>query len=229
MITHILHRAITITFKMMYPLELHEIADLQDIDTPRETKPAPKRVVKVWDGLRWIDCDKVIPTIEPEPSNEPADNEEDNEEEEDYSITSKADKRRREKTINFAYKQRTNVYIKPDWVIAPGYSYPGPASIPHKLVTAAPATKIVKKPKEDITASIARSKAKLRRHDKTAYGAEEDNHTKKTHPRRYRATWDSLGMIPPGNYYPTGRIDFWPKGAPSKPFRRSFAEVIYTW
>jgi hypothetical protein len=207
---------------MMYPLELHEIADLQDIDTPRIKTP----VVKVWDGLRWVDCDKVnTPTIEPVTHYEPEDEEDD----EDYSITSKADKRRREKTINFAYKQRTNVYIKPDWVIAPGYSYPGPASIPHKLVTAAPAEKIIKKPKEDITASIARSKAKLRRHDKTAYGAEEDNYKKKTHPRRYRATWDSLGMIAPGNYYPTGRIDFWPKGAPSKPFRRSFAEIVYTW
>ena len=206
----------------MYPLELHEIADLQDIDTPRIKTP----VVKVWDGLRWVDCDKVnTPTIEPVTHDEPADEEDD----EDYSITSKADKRRREKTINFAYKQRTNVYIKPDWVIAPGYSYPGPASIPHKLVTAAPATKIVKKPKEDIAASIARSKAKLRRHDKTAYGAEEDNYKKNSHPRRYRATWDSLGMIPPGNYYPTGRIDFWPKGEPSKPFRRSFAEVLYAW
>jgi hypothetical protein len=212
---------------MMHPLELHEI-DLVDEDTPRSTHSALP-VLKVWNGIRWVNCNDVSPTIEQVTHEDTAIINDDEEDDTEYSITSKADKRRREKTINFAYKQRTNVYIKPDWVIAPGYSYPGPASIPHKLVTAAPAVKIIKKPKEDVAASIARSKAKLRRHDKTAFGQEEDNYTKKTHPRRHRATWDSLGMIAPGNYYPTGRIDFWPKGEPCKPFRRSFVDVLYAW
>ena len=88
-------------FKMMHPLELHEI-DFADEDTPRATHCA---IVKVWNGERWVDCDKIDPVdqvIYEEPE----------EEDEEYSITSKADKRRREKGTNFAYKKRTNIYIK---------------------------------------------------------------------------------------------------------------------
>ena len=203
-------------FIMMHPLELHEI-DFADEDTPRATHCS---IVKVWTGERWVDCDKIDPVkqvIYEEP-----------EDEEEYSITSKADKRRREKGTNFAYKQHTNLYIK-YLDIKPGYNYPGPASIPHKLITATSAPKIVKPPRGDPVARIARSKAVLRRHDKTAFGPEEDYNFNTTHPRRHHTTWGNLGMIPPGNYYPEGRIDFWPRGATCKPVRRSFVDILNTW
>jgi hypothetical protein len=143
-------------------------------------------------------------------------------------VKSKADKRRRAKMVKFPYKQHTNVYLKPEWIIAPGYAYPGPANIPHKLVTAAPAPKVIKPKRGDIKARVARSKAVLNRPDKTAFGNEEET-GKQSHPRRNRPTWDSLGLVPPGNYYPTGRIDFWPRGEPSKPFKVSFLDAVNTW
>ena len=143
-------------------------------------------------------------------------------------VKSKADKRRRAKMVKFPYKQHTNVYLKPEWIIAPGYAYPGPANISHKLVTAAPAPKVIKPKRGDIKARVARSKAVLHRPDKTAFGNEEEN-GKQSHPRRIRPTWDSLGLVPPGNYYPNGRIDFWPRGEPSKPFKVSFLDAVNTW
>ena len=143
-------------------------------------------------------------------------------------VKSKADKRRRAKMVKFPYKQHTNVYLKPEWIIAPGYAYPGPANIPHKLVTAAPAPKVIKPKRGDIKARVARSKAVLNRPDKTAFGNEEE-HGKQSHPRRNRPTWNSLGLVPPGNYYPNGRIDFWPRGEPSKPFKVSFLDAVNTW
>jgi hypothetical protein len=213
---------------MMHPLELHEI-DFADEDTPR-AKHISYPIVKVWSGSGWIDCDTIAPVkqeqvIYEEPEE---DEKEDEKEDEEYSITSKADKRRREKGTNFAYKKRTNIYIK-NWDIAPGYDYPGPASIPHKLITATSAPKIVKLPRGDVAARIARSKAVLRRHDKTAFGPEEDYNFNIKHPRRHHTTWGNLGMIPPGNYYPEGRIDFWPRGETCKPVRRSFVDILNTW
>ena len=209
--------------KMIDPLEVNEF-DFADDDTPCATHSS-KPIVKVWSDSGWIDCDAVafvkqeqVIYQEPEAT-----------EEEEIYVKSKADKRLREKKVKFIYKQRTNLYLKPEWTIAPGYSYPGPTSITHKLITAAPAPKIVKPARGDIAARIARSKAVLRRHDKTAFGPEEDFNYNKTHPRRNRITWDNLGLIPPGNYYPTGRIDFWPRGEPSKPFRMSFIDVVNTW
>jgi hypothetical protein len=155
--------------------------------------------------------------------------EEPEEPEEDTPIVkSKADKRRRAKMVKFPYKQHTNVYLKPEWIIAPGYDYTGPAHIPHKLVTAAPAPKHIKPARGDVKARVARSKAVLHRPYKTAFG-NEDELGKKTHPRRHRPTWDNLGLVPPGNYYPNGRIDFWPRGEPSKPFKVSFLDAVNTW
>ena len=203
--------------KMMHPHELSEI-DFDDEDTPRSNP-----IVKVWTGSGWIDCDTIAPVKQ-----EQVIYEEPEEDEEEPSITSKADKRRREKGTNFAYKQRTNLYIK-YLDIKPGYNYPVTASIPHKLITATSAQKIVKPPRGDPVARIARSKAVLRRHDKTAFGPEEDYNFNTTHPRRHHTTWGNLGMIPPGNYYPEGRIDFWPRGATCKPVRRSFVDILNTW
>jgi len=185
---------------MLAPLIKYYDADMSQDDTPRATHCSYKE----------------------------EEHEEEATEEEDIYVKSKADKRQREKKVKFIYKQRTNLYLKPEWTIAPGYSYPGPTSITHKLITAAPAPKIVKPERGDIAARIARSKAVLHRPDKTAFGPEEDFNYQ-THPRRNRVTWDNLGLIPPGNYYPTGRIDFWPRGEPSKPFRMSFIDVVNTW
>ena len=204
---------------MMHPLELHEI-DFADEDTPRARHSS---IVKVWTGTGWVDCDKIAP-VEHVIYEDPHEDEDPDE----RTITSKADKRRREKGINFAYKQHTNLYIK-YLDIAPGYNYPVSASIPQKLITATSASKIVKSPRGDPAARIARSKAVLRRHDKTAFGPEEDNNFNTTHPRRHHTTWDNLGMIPPGNYYPEGRIDFWPRGSTCKPVRRSFVDILNTW
>ena len=202
----------------------YSITSKADQDTPHAMHSS-KPIVKVWTGSGWVDCDKIAPF---EQEQEQVIYEEPDEDEEEYSITSKADKRRREKGTNFAYKQRTNLYIK-NWNIAPGYDYPGPASIPHKLITATSAPKIVKLPRGDVKARIARSKAVLRRHDKTAFGPEEDYNFNTTHPRRHHTTWGNLGMIPPGNYYPECRVDFWPRGATCKPVRRSFVDILNTW
>jgi len=60
-----------------------------------------------------------------------------------YEVRIKAYKRRQQKMAKFAFKKLTNVYYKPEWVCAPGYDYPGPQHIPHKLITAARADKIV--------------------------------------------------------------------------------------
>ena len=187
---------------MLAPLINYYDADMSQDDTPRATHSSDK---------------------------EESSDEEAPEETEDIYVKSKADKRLREKTVKFTYKQHTNLYLKPEWTIAPGYSYPGPTSITHKLITAAPAPKVIKPARGDIEACIARSKAVLHRPDKTAFGPEEDFNYSKTHPRRHHMTWDNLGLIPPGNYYPSGRIDFWPRGEPSKPFRMSFIDVVNTW
>ena len=82
----------------------------------------------------------------------------------DYSeaVYSKADKRRREKTAKFAFKTHTNVYYKPEWVCAPGYDYPGPQHIPHKLITAVRAKKIIQ-PEEHKAKQVAISKKKSQR------------------------------------------------------------------
>jgi len=194
---------------MMHPLELYEI-DIADEDTPRATHSS-QPIVKVWNGTWWVNCND-ISSIQQVTQDEPQDDGDD-----EYPITSKADKRRREKTINFNYKQHTNVYLKDRTIGSP------------TLILAAPAPKNIKPPRGDINARIARSKAVLHRPDKTAFGPEEDYDFKPTHPRRQSTTWDNLGMIPPGNYYPTGRVDFWPRGATCKPVRRSFVDILNTW
>lgn len=77
----------------------------------------------------------------------------------------KYEKRQREKKAKFAFKEHTNVYYKPEWVCAPGYDYPGPQHIPHKLVTAVRAKKIVCK-QEHKAKRVAISKKKARRPSK---------------------------------------------------------------
>ena len=188
---------------MLSPLINYYDADMSEDDTPRATHCSDQ---------------EYAPEI-----NDSTD------EETDPYVKNKADKRQREKTVKFSYKQHTNLYYKPEWTIAPGYSYPGPTSITHKLITAAPAPKVVKPARGDIAARIARSKAVLNRPDKTAFGPEEELNFKQTYPRRQRTTWGNLGLIPPGNYYPTGRIDFWRRGEPSKPFRMSYIDAVNTW
>lgn len=87
------------------------------------------------------------------------------------TVYSKADKRRREKTAKFAFKEHTNVYYKPEWVCAPGYDYPGPQHIPHKLITAVRAKKIVGK-KEYQAKRVTLSKKKSRRPSKYVFEPE---------------------------------------------------------
>ena len=77
----------------------------------------------------------------------------------------KADKRSREKTAKFAFKAHTNIYYKPEWVCAPGYDYPGPQHIPHKLVTAVRAKKIIQ-PEIHKAKQVSISKKKSRRPSK---------------------------------------------------------------
>ena len=86
-------------------------------------------------------------------------------------ICEKYEKRLREKKAKFAFKEHSNVYYKPEWVCAPGYDYPGPQHIPHKLVTAVRAKKIVckqehKAEQEHKAKWVAISKKKLRRPSK---------------------------------------------------------------
>lgn len=87
------------------------------------------------------------------------------------TVYSKADKRLREKTAKFAFKAHTNIYYKPEWVCAPGYDYPGPQHIPHKLITAVRAKKIVGK-KEYQAKRVTLSKKKSRRPSKYVFEPE---------------------------------------------------------
>ena len=89
------------------------------------------------------------------------------------AVYSKADKRRREKAAKFAFKTHTNVYYKPEWVCAPGYDYPGPQHIPHKLITAARAAKIIQ-PEEHKAKQILLSKKKSRRPSKYVFEPESE-------------------------------------------------------
>jgi hypothetical protein len=83
----------------------------------------------------------------------------------------KYEKRRQEKQAKFAFKVHRNVYYKPEWVCAPGYDYPGPQHIPHKLVTAVRADKIITKPRNEAK-RIALSKKKSRRPSKYIFESE---------------------------------------------------------
>lgn len=126
----------------------------------------------------------------------------------------KYQKRQREKQAKFAFKVHTNVYYKPEWVCAPGYDYPGPQHIPHKLVTAVRANKIIKKPKNEAK-RIAISKKKSRRPSKYILEPETEFATvgSSRHPHK------SCGI--------TITIDGerWPRGPVTKPFYRSYAQV----
>ena len=88
-----------------------------------------------------------------------------------FKTCEKYEKRQREKKAKFAFKEHTNVYYKPDWVCAPGYDYPGPQHIPHKLVTAVRAKKIVCK-QEHKAKRVAISKKKARRPSKYVFEPE---------------------------------------------------------
>lgn len=145
---------LTPTYTMLSPLINYYDADMSEDDTPRATHCSDQ---------------EYAPEIN------------DSTDEETYPyVKNKADKRQREKTVKFSYKQHTNLYYKPELTIALGY--PGPTSITHKLITAAPAPKVVKPARGDIAARIARSKAVLNRPDKTAFGPEEDSNFKQTYP-----------------------------------------------
>ena len=89
------------------------------------------------------------------------------------TVYSKADKRRREKTAKFAFKAHTNIYYKPEWVCAPGYDYPGRQHIPHKLVTAVRAKKIIQ-PEEHKAKQVAISKKKSQRLSKHVFEPESE-------------------------------------------------------
>jgi hypothetical protein len=88
-----------------------------------------------------------------------------------FKICEKYEKRQREKKAKFAFKEHTNVYYKPEWVCAPGYDYPGPQHIPHKLVTAVRAKKIVCK-QDHKAKRVAISKKKARRPSKYVFEPE---------------------------------------------------------
>ena len=88
-----------------------------------------------------------------------------------FKTREKYEKRQREKKAKFAFKEHTNIYYKPEWVCAPG---PGPQRIPHKLVTAVRAKKIVGK-QEYQAKRVALSKKKSRRPSKYVFEHEYED------------------------------------------------------
>ena len=133
----------------------------------------------------------------------------------------KADKRRREKLANFEFKKHTNIYYKPEWVCAPGYNYPGPQHIPHKLITAVRADKI-HGTNEYRAKRIIVSKKKARRPSKYIFESEQDDH-RPTFVRKLPIEWANIVLSPNKHYM--GHVERWPRGTISKPFNRSFASV----
>ena len=130
-----------------------------------------------------------------------------------HEVRNKADKRQREKMANFAFKTHTNVYYKPEWVCAPGYDYPGPQHIPHKLITAARADKIVGGG-EYKAKRAALSKKKARRPSKYVFEPEQED-IALGNVRTYPVLWGISTTY-------TGDAERWPRG---KPFSRTFAQV----